>query len=86
MAAPSHPGHYAAAGAAYAPAAVAYAPAATYPAGAKGLVTHPNGAVVPVEPIGVQAARADHLAAKAAYGAPPVAYAPAGYGGYGYGH
>ena len=34
-------------------------PAATYPAGAKGLVTHPNGAVVPAEPIGVVVGKID---------------------------
>jgi len=65
--------------------------AATYPAGAKGLVKHPNGAVVPAEPIGVQAARADHLAAKgvAAANAYASGYGYAGYGhglGLGYGH
>lgn len=33
-----------------------------------GLTQHYNGAVVPIEPLAVQAARADHLRAKAAYG------------------
>ena len=33
-----------------------------------GLTQHYNGAVVPIEPAAVQAARADHLRAKAAYG------------------
>merc|ERR1712243_337252 len=34
-------------------------------AGFAGLVAHPNGAVVPVEPADVVAARAEHMAAKA---------------------
>merc|ERR1712243_15717 len=62
--------HAAAGGAIHAP--VAYAGyAAGYPYGAPvhagfaGLVAHPNGAVVPVEPADVVAARAEHLAAKA---------------------
>merc|ERR1711955_82631 len=69
--------HAAAGGAIHAP--VAYAGyAAGYPygyagypygapvhAGFAGLVAHPNGAVVPVEPADVVAARAEHLAAKA---------------------
>ena len=53
-----------------------YAYAAGYPyayhhgvvpvhAGFAGLVAHPNGAVVPVEPADVVAARAEHLAAHA---------------------
>merc|ERR1712026_356571 len=42
---------------------VAYA--AGFPYAAAGLVAHPNGAVVPVEPADVQAARAEHLAAHA---------------------
>ena len=78
MAAPSASGIYGyGAPVAYAP---AYGPAAQPPS-FKGLVSYPNGAVVPIEPASVQAARADHFAAKAAYGAP--AY---GYAGYGYGH
>merc|ERR1711890_167813 len=36
-----------------------------YAYGFHGLVSHPNGAVVPVEPADVVAARADHLAALA---------------------
>merc|ERR1712045_348209 len=50
------------------------------PAGAAGLVTHPNGAVTPADTPSVVAARADHLAAKgAAYAAaaPVLAYGPA---------
>ena len=46
------------------PAAAPVAPVA-YAAGYPGLVAHPNGALVPVEPADVQAARADHLAAHA---------------------
>merc|ERR1712001_644864 len=44
-----------------------------------GLVAHPNGAVVPVDEPAVQAARADHLAAKGAiaYAAPAVGHLPA---------
>ncbi len=45
-----------------------YPLADAYPAGAHGLVKHYNGAVTPVDTPSVQAARADHLAAKAAYG------------------
>jgi hypothetical protein len=62
--------HLAAHGAAYA----AYAPAAGYAHAAYaggyygGLVGHPNGAVVPVDEPAVQAARAEHFAAKAAVG------------------
>jgi len=52
-----------AASAASAPIADAAAPAALAQAG---LVSHPNGAVVPVEPAEVAAARAEHLAAVAA--------------------
>ena len=46
------------------------------------LVGHPNGAVVPVDEPAVQAARAEHLAAKGAiaYAAPALAHA--GYAGY----
>merc|ERR1712124_122301 len=44
------------------------------PAGAAGLVAHPNGAVTPADTPSVVAARADHLAAKGA------AYYGAGYG------
>ena len=64
-------GPYAYAAGAYAP----YAYAAGYPyhhgvvpvhAGFAGLVAHPNGAVVPVEPADVVAARAEHLAAHSA--------------------
>jgi len=54
------------------------------PAGAAGLVAHPNGAVTPADTPSVVAARADHLAAKgAAYAAagPALAYGA----GYGYG-
>merc|ERR1739848_598158 len=49
------------------------------PAGAAGLVAHPNGAVTPADTPSVVAARADHLAAKgAAYAAaaPVLAYGP----------
>jgi 8-oxo-dGTP pyrophosphatase MutT (NUDIX family) len=65
--------HLAAHGAAYALAPAAYAHAAYAPAAYAGgylggLVAHPNGAVVPVDEPAVQAARADHLAAKAAIG------------------
>lgn len=64
---------YAAAGYPYASAAYPYAAAgypyaayaAGYPYGYSGLVAHANGAVVPVEPADVQAARAEHLAAHA---------------------
>ena len=47
-----------------------------------GLVSHPNGAVVPVDEPSVAAARAEHLAAKGAiaYAAPSLAHA--GYAGY----
>merc|ERR1711936_223603 len=49
------------------------------------LVSHPNGAVVPVDEPAVQAARADHFAAKGAVYA-GAAVGPYGYGaGYGYG-
>merc|ERR1712165_629118 len=50
------------------------------PAGAAGLVAHPNGAVTPADTPSVVAARADHLAARgAAYAAaaPVLAYGPA---------
>jgi len=49
---------------------VAYGAAygAGYGYGQYGLVAHPNGAVVPVDEPAVQAARADHFAAKAAFG------------------
>merc|ERR1712050_73021 len=70
--------HAAAGGAIHAPVAYAgyaagypYGYDAGYPYGAPvhagfaGLVAHPNGAVVPVEPADVVAARAEHLAAKA---------------------
>ncbi|XP_023326382.1 cuticle protein 2 [Eurytemora carolleeae] len=65
--------HFAAHGYPYAAAAYPYAAAgypyaayaAGYPYGYSGLVAHPNGAVVPVEPADVQAARAEHLAAHA---------------------
>merc|ERR1712038_244044 len=43
-----------------------YAYAAGYPYAVAGLVAHPNGAVVPVEPADVVAAREEHLAAHAA--------------------
>merc|ERR1739848_71988 len=49
------------------------------PAGAAGLVAHPNGAVTPADTPSVVAARADHLAARgAAYAAaaPVLAYGP----------
>merc|ERR1712203_1102661 len=52
------------------------------PAGAAGLVAHPNGAVTPADTPSVVAARAEHLAARgAAYAAaaPVLAYG-AGYG------
>merc|ERR1719339_425290 len=72
--APVYGGVYAAAapavyGGAYAAAAPAYAGYAAYAAGYApyaGLVAHPNGAVVPVDEPAVQAARADHFAAKGA--------------------
>jgi len=57
---------YAAAAPVYAAAYHAAAPVA-YAAG-PALVAHPNGAVVPVDEPAVAAARADHLAAKAAIG------------------
>ncbi len=62
--------HLAAHGAAYAAyAPAAYAQAAAYAGGYYGgLVGHPNGAVVPVDEPAVQAARAEHFAAKAAVG------------------
>merc|ERR1712212_1453237 len=57
------------------------------PAGAAGLVAHPNGAVSPADTPSVVAARADHLAARGAayaasapvlaYGAAPAFAAPA---------
>merc|ERR1712154_696692 len=57
------------------------------PAGAAGLVAHPNGAVTPADTPSVVAARADHLAARGAayaaaapvlaYGAAPAIAAPA---------
>jgi len=58
----------------------AYAPSAILPAAARGLITYPNGATVPVDEPAVQAARADHLLTKGAiigsrYGA--VVAAPA---------
>merc|ERR1719510_268732 len=46
--------------------AAPYAYAAGYPYAVAGLVAHPNGAVVPVEPADVVAAREEHLAAHAA--------------------
>ena len=57
---------FAAAGGVVAPSAIGYA-GVPYVAGLPyaGLVAHPNGAVVPVEPAEVQAARADALAALA---------------------
>merc|ERR1711997_964172 len=58
--------HFAAHGVA-APAYAPFAYAAGYPYGyPAGLVAHPNGAVVPVEPQDVIDARAEHLAAHAA--------------------
>merc|ERR1712243_495986 len=58
--------HAAAGGAIHAPVAYAgYPYGAPVHAGFAGLVAHPNGAVVPVEPADVVAARAEHLAAKA---------------------
>merc|ERR1712226_750460 len=68
--------HAAAGGAVHQAAIAPYAYAAGYPyayhhgvvpvhAGFAGLVAHPNGAVVPVEPADVVAARAEHLAAHA---------------------
>ena len=60
--------HFAAHGIA-APVAAAYPYAAGYPYAPlayAGLVAHPNGAVVPVEPADVVAAREEHLAAHAA--------------------
>merc|ERR1711981_1053576 len=68
--------------------AIGYAPYAgpladALPAGAAGLVAHPNGAVTPAETPSVLAARREHLIARdAAYAvaAPALAYAPA-YGG-----
>merc|ERR1712226_1200884 len=44
-----------------------------------GLVGHPNGAVVPVDEPAVQAARAEHLAAKGAIAYAAPALAQAGY-------
>merc|ERR1712088_438634 len=83
--------------AAAAPAVAAPVPAVAYgyagpladalPAGAAGLVAHPNGAVTPADTPSVVAARADHLAARGAayaaaapvlaYGAAPAIAAPA---------
>merc|ERR1712121_607815 len=57
--------HAAAGGAIHAPVAYAgYPYGAPVHAGFAGLVAHPNGAVVPVEPADVVAARAEHLAPK----------------------
>ena len=69
--------HAAAGGAVHPVVAAPFAYAAGYPyayhhgvvpvhAGFAGLVAHPNGAVVPVEPADLVAARAEHLAAHAA--------------------
>ena len=69
--------HAAAGGAVHHAAVAPFAYAAGYPyayahgvvpahVGFAGLVAHPNGAVVPVEPADVVAARAEHLAAHAA--------------------
>ena len=55
--------HFAAHGIAAPVAPVAYAAGYPYAIAHPGLVAHPNGAVVPVEPADVQAARAEHLAA-----------------------
>merc|ERR1712179_242528 len=52
------------------------------PAGAAGLVAHPNGAVTPADTPSVVAARAEHLAAR---GAAYAAAAPVLGAGYGYG-
>jgi len=61
--------HFAAKGEAYATHGIApaFAPYAyAHPYGYPGLVAHPNGALVPAEPLDVVEARADHLAAHAA--------------------
>ena len=64
--------HLAAYGGVYGGVYGAYAGAYAAPYGYEqsfyGLVAHPNGAVVPVDEPAVQAARAEHLNAKAAYG------------------
>merc|ERR1712061_731312 len=53
-------------------------PYAAYPIHVPSLVAYPNGAVTPADEPAVQAAKADHFAAKAAaYAAAPVAIAPA---------
>merc|ERR1712001_418543 len=59
----------------------AYNGAYGYAAPYAGLVAHPNGAVVPVDEPAVQAAKADHFAAKGL----PLAVAPVAYAaGYAY--
>merc|ERR1712241_368565 len=58
--------HFAAHGIAAPVAPVAYAAGYPYAVAHPGLVAHPNGAVVPVEPADVAAAREEHLAAHAA--------------------
>ncbi|XP_059091698.1 telomerase protein component 1-like, partial [Tigriopus californicus] len=65
-------------GAAYAP--LGYANAYGY--GYNGLQAYPNGAIVPVDEPAVQAAKAEHFAAKGlAYAAPVYAHGPAAYYG-----
>merc|ERR1711863_2626 len=58
--------HFAAHGVAAPVAPFAYAAGYPYAIAHPGLVAHPNGAVVPVEPADVVAAREEHLAAHAA--------------------
>ena len=55
-------------GGVYGASAGVYAAPYEYEQSFYGLVAHPNGAVVPVDEPAVQAARAEHLNAKAAYG------------------
>jgi len=60
--------HLAAYGGVYGASAGVYAAPYGYEQSFYGLVAHPNGAVVPVDEPAVQAARAEHLNAKAANG------------------
>jgi len=63
----------------------AYNGAYGYAAPYAGLVAHPNGAVVPVDEPAVQAAKADHFAAKGLPVAPVAVAAPVAYAaGYAY--
>ncbi|TRY61684.1 hypothetical protein TCAL_09270 [Tigriopus californicus] len=79
--------HFAAKGLPVAPIApvAAYAPlgyANAYAYGYNGLQAYPNGAIVPVDEPAVQAAKAEHFAAKGlAYAAPVYAQGPAAYYG-----